>query len=99
MKKIRIVAAASLLLLPSMFFSSPGYSTSQLPPIGSDTGQFTQQSCPTGSGAGCFGQAGPIATDTIFGFVFSNADRVRREGISTCLQIMQQFRDFAGGAG
>ena len=60
MKKYRLLAVAMLFATSTMFISSPGYSTSQLPQIGDSSGAFQQQSCPAGGGFGCFGSVATV---------------------------------------
>ena len=59
MKKYRIYAIATLLVVPSILVSGPGLSTSSLPEIDGTTNPFQQQRCPTGGGFGCFSGSRP----------------------------------------
>lgn len=53
MRRYRLFTVAALLVLPSIFVSSPGYSALQLPGINA-AGPMQQQNCPTGRQYGCF---------------------------------------------
>lgn len=90
--------AVALLALPSMFVSSPGYSISRLPEISAAAGQYRQQTCPTGTGVGCFNLDTAVAGNGMISIIFSNADRFRRAQFNNCLQILQRFQSFASGA-
>ncbi len=93
MKPYRTLTAATLILLPSLLFTGPGYSTSELPAIDAAALREGQPSCPTENPAGCGGLAG---ASPLLGQVFGRADRFRRERIETCLQFMQRLRGFGG---
>ena len=99
MNKYRTFAAASLIVLPSMLFSSPGYSTAELPAIDAGASRFGQQSCPVENGSGCGGLNGLIGANPMIATIFATADRLRREQIGSCLQFMQQIRQFGTRSG
>ena len=80
-----------------MFFSSPGYTTSELPAIDPGASRYGQQNCPVDNGAGCGVFSRVIGANPMIASVYSGADRFRRERIDSCLQFMQQLRDFGIG--
>lgn len=88
MKKNNLFAVAALVVLPSIFVSSTGFSASQLPPI-SSSGATQQQTCPSGSQFGCFfagiqqaGANGAINTG------FSNMASAQYAPFKPCLQFI-----------
>ena len=99
MNKYRTFAAVSLIVLPSILFSSPGYSTAELPAIDASANRLGQQSCPVESGSGCGGLNGLIGANPMIATIFGTADRLRREQIGSCLQFMQKFPPFGTRSG
>ncbi len=94
MKKYRIFAAATLIVLPSMLYSSIGYSTSELPAIDPGASRLGQQNCPVENGSGCTGPCGFIGANPVIAAVFGRVDQFRRERIDSCLQFMRHLRQF-----
>ena len=90
MKKHRILAAAALLVLPSVLFSGSGYSNSQLPQIDADASRFGQQSCPVDNG-GCGGLNGIFGANPMIGSIIGNAERLRLEHFKTCMQFIKKI--------
>ena len=91
MRKYRLIAVGTLLVLPSIFVSSTGYSASQLPGI-NPAGPIQQQNCPTGRQNGCFnlsfqqtGGNGAINTG------FAKTASYQYTPLNSCLQLMQMF--------
>ena len=99
MKKYRTFAAATLIVLPSMFFSGSSYSTSDLPAIGESASRSGQQSCPLENGSGCAGPNGLFGANPVIAAIFGRADQFRRARIDTCLQFMQQIRQLGARSG
>ena len=99
MKRYKLLVAAALLALPSMFVSGPGYSTSQLPEINAAAGQYRQQTCPSERGYGCFNLDTAVGANGMISIIFSNAERFGRAQLNNCLQVLQSIRSFTIGAG
>jgi len=97
MRKHKLFAVTALLVLPSIFVSSTGYSASQLPGI-NPAGPIQQQNCPTGRQYGCFnpgiqqtGGNGAINTG------FAKTASYQYTPLSSCLQFMQVFLRIGAG--
>ena len=88
MRKYRILTVIALLVLPSIFVSSQGYSVSQLPGINTEA-PIQRPNCPTGSQFGCFNQGfqqtGAINTG------FAKTTSKQYTPFNPCLQFMQVF--------
>lgn len=99
MNKYRTLTAVTLIVLPAMLFSSPGYSTAELPAIDPSANASSQQSCPVESGSGCGSLNAIVGANPMIASIFGTADRLRREQLGSCLEFMQHFRQFGSRSG
>ena len=97
MRRYRLLAAAALIVLPSILVSSPVPSAPQMPWINTAGGPISQPNCPTGSQYGCFGQGVPVGGNATPNVANANLSPIAPFG--ACMQFMQAFLRMGGNFG
>ena len=98
MRKFRVFTVVALVVLPTIFASTPGYSAAQLPWINTEAGPVQQPYCPSGNQFGCFGPSTPTG---VYGSGMAgtvNTAAYAPNPFEPCLQFMQAFMRLAAAA-